>query len=615
MKPKTVAETAPAALRRRAEETLATTGASGEPELSPEGARETLHELRTHQIELEMQNEELRQAQLELAAARDRFSDLYDFAPVGYATVSAKGMIVAANLPLAEMLGHARRRLINQPLSTFILPADEDVYYLHRRKLPASAGKHEDLKHEDLKHEDCELRLLRKDGTSLWAKIESVPEAAGEGHGVLIRSVISDISARKEAEEQQRQLEAQLVQAHKLEGLGGLARGIAHDFNNLLMIIQLNAEMALDELPASSPIRTYLARADTATKRAVDLVEQILAYAGKGTVKIAALELSALVAEMTSLLKVDIAGSVEVRQNLGSGLPAVNADATQIRQVLMNLTTNAAAAVGEESGSITVTTRVADYGREFFRQAYVDDDLEAGRYVCFDVTDNGRGMDEATQERIFEPFFTTRAEGRGLGLASTLGIVRAHHGAIRVISELGRGTTITVALPAAEPARRPTAAAAARVPDQSVPASVALAPLGSPGGGQTGHAPQRASGMVLVVEDENVLCMTVAKMLRGLGCEVLTAADGHAGVEAFRQHASEIALVLLDLKMPRMGGERALAEIHRIRADAKVVLCSGYSENIVAEMLGAERLYGFLQKPYRMARLRQLVVELMPDEE
>ncbi len=592
----------PRDLRKRAEATMATAGddAAGEPELSPEDARELVHELRTHQIELGMQNEELRRAQLELAAARDRFSDLYDYAPVGYVTVSAKGTIVEANLTLAKMLGHPRSRLIGQLLSAFILPADEDVYYLHRRKLLAAGERRAG------ERGDCELRLLRNDevgahgcapDASLWVKVESVSVAADEAHGVRMRCAISDVSAHKEAEEQRRRLEEQLVQSHKLEGLGGLARGIAHDFNNLLMAIQCNLELALEELPSTSPAREYLAVVGTATQHAADLVTQILAYAGNSTVKVAALDLSSLIAEMRRLLELDVENSVEVRYHLGSDLPAVNADATQIRQVLLNLITNAVAAIGEDSGSITVTTRAANCGREFFRQAYVDDDLAVGRYVCFDVADTGRGMDEATRARIFEPFFTTRAEGLGLGLASTMGIVRAHLGAVRLISEVGRGTTFTIALPAVAPAARPAGAAALRSPDQPAPAA------------------RKAGGTVLLVEDEEVIRGTVAKVLRKLGCEVLTAADGAAGVEVFRRHADEIALVLLDLKMPKMGGEAALPEIRRIRADAKVVLCSGYSEKIAAEMLGGESPWRFLQKPVRLARLRQLIGEVMSLEE
>ncbi len=331
-----------------------------------------------------------------------------------------------------------------------------------------------------------------------------------------------------------------------------------------------------------------MAEVATTTQRAAELVMQILAYAGKGTVKAAAVDLSALVGEMTRLLEVDIPNLVEVRYDLSSDLPAVHVDATRIRQVLMNLITNAAAAIGDQGGTITVTTRVMDCDREFFRQAYVDDDLAAGRYVCFDVADTGCGMSEAIRARIFEPFFTTKTNGRGLGLAATLGMVRSHHGAVRVTSEAGCGTTITVALPAAE------SPAAAQPPAQPAPRT------------------RQAAGTVLLVDDDNNIRRVAEKLLGRLGFEVLTAADGRAGIEVFRQHSDEIVLVFLDMKMPKMGGEAALPGIRRIRADARVILCSGYGEKIASEMLRGEGPAGFLQKPYGLAQLRKLVDEILP---
>ncbi len=394
---------------------------------------------------------------------------------------------------------------------------------------------------------------------------------------------------REQSETERRELEARIRQMQKTESLGVLAGGVAHDFNNLLMGVLGNADLALLRLPPTSPIRDHLTAITQATHRAADLTRQMLAYSGKGKFLVESLDLSCLIEEIDHLLSASVSKKAEIGYHLVQNLPAVEADATQIRQVIMNLIANAAEAIGEGSGTISISTGAMDCGRTYLMQSYLDENLPAGTYVYVEVTDTGSGMDEQTRAKIFDPFFTTKFTGRGLGLAAVLGIVRGHRGAINVSSEPQRGTTIRVLFPACP---RPTAAPSVPGPELEVP-------------------DWRSHGFVLVVDDEEAV-LTVAKdMLETLGFEVLAAVDGHQAVEVFRRRADEIRLVLLDMAMPRMDGEEAFLEIRRIRSDARVLLSSGYNEQTATNRFAGRGLAGFIQKPYRLAALREKIRQVL----
>ena len=256
----------------------------------------------------------------------------------------------------------------------------------------------------------------------------------------------------------------------------------------------------------------------------------------------------------------------------------IAADAAQVRQVVMNLITNAAEAIGEEAGAITLTTGIVDADRTMLAEAYFDDDLPEGRYVFLRVSDTGRGMDSDVRSRLFDPFFSTKFTGRGLGLAAVLGIVRAYQGAIRIDSNVGRGTAFEVLLPCG--AQLAPAAAPAR---DEAPESLAA---------------WRADGTALVVDDEQAVRAMAARMLSDVGFNVLTACNGREAVEVFAEHAEGIVVVLLDLTMPEMGGEEAFAALRTIRPDVPVLLCSGYTEEDAAARFAGKGLSGFLHKPF-----------------
>jgi two-component system cell cycle sensor histidine kinase/response regulator CckA len=404
----------------------------------------------------------------------------------------------------------------------------------------------------------------------------------GEVRGGL--EVARDITESKRAEEEQTKLKEQMQEVQKLESLGVLAGGIAHDFNNLLLAILGNADLAMLSLSPASPAFPYVEEITKASLRAADLCRQMLAYSGKGRFVVGHYDLSELVREMAQILKVSVSKDATLRYNFAADLPAVEVDATQMRQVIMNLITNASEALGNQSGIISVSTGVIDCNRAYLVDSYLDDKLPEGRYVYLEVADTGGGMDEETQRRIFDPFFTTKFTGRGLGLAAVLGIVRGHQGAIKVYSEVGQGSTFKVLLPAKEWALGEREPRLAQI----------VQPF--PGG-----------GTILLVDDDPEVRGVGTQMLERLGFKVLTAAHGRDGLKIFQECGSEIDCVILDLTMPEMGGEEVFRELHRLRRDVRVILSSGYNEQDVTQKFAGKGLAGFIQKPYRVANLREVL--------
>jgi len=395
---------------------------------------------------------------------------------------------------------------------------------------------------------------------------------AGEVIGVV--GISREVTELKQAEEERRRLEGQIQHAQKLESLGVLAGGIAHDFNNLLVSILGNAGLVLMDLPAESPARFLIKQIESAARRASDLTNQMLAYSGRGRFVVERVNLSRLVQEMEHLLRVAVPVGVSIQQDLAEELPPVDGDPGQLRQVVMNLITNAGDAIGEQSGVVTVATGVQHVDRSYMGGTVLAEELQEGDYVFLEVTDTGCGMDADTRERIFDPFFTTKFTGRGLGLAAVLGIVRGHRGAIKVYSEPGKGSTFKILLPVSRTAAE----------EPTLPRDVL--------------AEWKQHSTILVVDDEESV-RAVAKMtLERAGFEVLTARDGREAVELVRERGAEIDLVLLDMTMPRMNGEEAFRHLRGLRPDICVVLSSGYSEQEATRRFAGKGLAGFIQKPW-----------------
>ena len=397
---------------------------------------------------------------------------------------------------------------------------------------------------------------------------------------------------RQHIEEQRRQLQAQMLHVQKLESLGVLAGGIAHDFNNLLASILGNTSLAQMQLSSTSSATTYLAEIEKAAQRSAELVQQMLAYAGKGRFLVEDLDFNVLVREMAGLLRTSISKKAQLELELEPGSLRVRIDSTQIRQVVMNLITNASDALGENAGEIRLRTRlVTELPPPVAEAMGGGSGVQLGPAALLEVEDTGCGMDENTRERLFDPFFTTKSKGRGLGLSALLGIVRSHKGAVLVESALGSGSLFKVYLPALAPSAAADAADAARL----AKAQPALH-SGSP------HASWQASGRILVVDDEDAVRQLASRILDRLGFEPITANDGESALEIYRREGATIKAVLLDMAMPRMNGRETLAELQRIDPEVKVVLSSGYGEASTTELAEAGKVL-FLQKPYRPQEL------------
>jgi two-component system cell cycle sensor histidine kinase/response regulator CckA len=793
---------------------------------SPEAVRQALHELRVHQIELGLQNEELRQAQLGLGVSRARYFDLYEIAPVGYCTVSEKGLILETNLTAATLLGMTRGELVKQPLSRFILQEDHGLYYLHRKQLfeggepqmcelrmvksdgtlfwgnlEATAAQDADgtpicrvvmsnitkrkqaeeaLREErwrlqsiidgtrsgtwewnvqtgetvfnetwaqiigytldelapiniktwelfvhpddleqsgkllerhfagELPYYDCECRMKHKDGHWVWihdrgrvitrtgdgkplmmfgthtdvterkhseekfnlhmAIMETVAEGifligledniikwtsskfeklfgygpgemvgmhvdkvnapteksptetrvsivdilqqGGEWHGeiknikkngthfwcyihvslfnhpefgTVMVSAHTDITERKQAEEENAKLEAQLQQAQKMESVGRLAGGVAHDFNNMLGIILGHAELALNRMDPALPLFADLQEIQKAARRSADLTRQLLAFARKQTVAPKVLDLNETVESMLKMLRRLIGEDIGLSWLPGKNLWPVKVDPSQIDQILANLCVNARDAIAGV-GKVTIETKDST-----FDEAYCAEHagFVPGDYVRLTVSDDGCGMDKETIANIFEPFFTTKGvgEGTGLGLSTVYGIVKQNKGFISIDSEPGKGTSFKIYIP--------------RHAGQAVEDRKADAAEISKSRGET----------VLLVEDEQAILYMATRMLEVLGYTVLAANTSDEAIRQAEVHVGDIHLLMTDVVMPEMNGRDLAQNLLSRYPRLKSLFMSGYTANVIAHHGVLDEGVSFIQKPFSLkdlaAKIRQ----------
>jgi len=435
---------------------------------------------------------------------------------------------------------------------------------------------------------EIEYRVHYKNGAVKWVLDRGQGIYSSENELLFVEGLVVDITARKEAENEKISLAKKLLETQKLESLGVLAGGIAHDFNNLLTGITGNANLISLDLPPHSPLLRNLNQIELASHRAAELCQQMLAYAGKGRFLVQEIDLEDIIRNLMPLLEHSISKRARLSFNFSPGLPHVSADITQIRQIIMNLVVNASDAIGEQDGVITLGTGLATQDDPRFANAILKPAPNVSRLVYLQVTDTGAGMSAETIGKIFDPFFTTKFTGRGLGLAAVMGIVRSHHGGLLVASNPGQGSTFTLLLPASETAR--------------IERKRSRAPFA------TGAIRE---GTVLIIDDEEAVRTMTAHMFTMIGMKPLTACDGVEGLEVFRSHQAEINLIILDLTMPRMGGEETLGEIRALSPAVPVIITSGYNRTTLTSPLATAPTVSFLQKPFALASLLEQIDQVM----
>ncbi len=517
---------------------------------------------------------DLRLAREEVARQQSRFRFIYEHSPVGISWVERAD----SN---SRLVNPAHEHITGVPRSG----AHNNANYIaatHSEDRETQRILSEKLYAGEIDHFSMEKRYVHPDGKIVWAMLTTHlfrDPVTGEAQEV---TTLVDLNELKQTQAEREKLSLKMLEAQKLESLGVLAGGIAHDFNNLLTVILANATFIQAEGGGDQRIEHI----ESAARRAADLCRQMLAYAGKGHFVIERIDLGSLVADTAHLLHVSISKKARLQLSLPPGLPPVEADPSQLRQVVMNLVINASEALGENPGDIQLSTRLARPETRPRAITY-SFDLPPGDCVCLEITDTGHGMTAATIKRIFDPFFTTKFAGRGLGLAAVLGIVRVHRGALTVESEPERGTTFRLFLPAASP----TAVSRA-------PAGVDIA-LSPPGG-----------GTILIADDEPAVLATAAAVLEHHGYQTVLAHNGTEAVQRFREDPAGFAGVLLDLTMPGLDGAEVLRIIRAERPSTPVLVMSGFSEvDVVGRLRGLGEV-GVLRKPFTQELLLSRIAEV-----
>ncbi len=498
--------------------------------------------------------------------ADQRFRAAFEWAPHGVAMVSPDGRFLQVNEGLSDMLGFSESEFCEMSFMDITHPDD----------VSSNIELAKSLLNGEINMMTVEKRYLAKNGDIIPSLLSTSLIRDENAEPLYYVSHIRDMSAEKRLERERQRHQLQMQQAQKLESLGVLAGGIAHDFNNLLMGIIGNAQIAMLGLGSEEKAREPMDRVISGSKRAAELCEQLLAYAGRGQFEVKPFDLGQLVVEMGRLLDVAATRKTRIDYQLPDEPLGIVGDATQIRQVVMNLITNAADAVSDSDGEITVEASSSALSREDLSRFQLGNDIEPGDFAILSVSDNGTGMDDATIRRIFDPFFTTKKEGRGLGLAAVLGIVKSHAGAVEVLSDEGKGTRFTLALP--------LTAMQEHVDDS---AGATDEPL--------------EGGTVLFVDDDESIRDLAKGLLGHSGYDVLLGGNGVEGLALFEKHRDAIDAVILDLVMPEMDGRECYRKIRDIDEAVPVIISSGQASS--SDIDDLEGIAGFLSKPYGSEQL------------
>ncbi|HEX2966665.1 MAG TPA: ATP-binding protein [Syntrophorhabdaceae bacterium] len=564
-----------------------------------------IEDLRIHQTELEAQNEELRRAQSELEESRTKYSDLYDFSPVGYLTLDKHGLVKQMNITAATLLGVDRNFFKGTPFHLVVANESKKAFWDHQLKVLASSKK-----------ETCDVRLVRKNGTLFDAHLEWI--RVGDTHPVIY-CVLTDITDRKMMEdelvrsrteleirveertgelseayetlrhetEEREKTEDQLRQAQKMEAIGTLAGGIAHDFNNILAGIMGFSEMIDEDLPDDSPHKPRIEKVLKAATRARDLVRQILAFSRKSDVTRKPVAFSTVIAETIHLLRASLPSTIDVKVELNAAHDTVLSSPSELQQILMNLATNSLAAMREKGGTLSLSLTNVTVDPASPPPFLVDNGIEPREYVSLIASDTGVGIQSDILSKIFEPFFTTKqiGEGTGLGLAVVYGIVKTLRGEITVESQTGKGSTFRIFLPVA-------------------PVLVS----------DDGHETDQVRGgteNILFVDDEDFIVSWGHDVLERLGYKVTATTNPIEALSFFTDNPTGFDLVIVDQTMPTLTGSELAQKLLAIRKDIPIILTTGHSDILSEDSAKRMGIQEFLMKPVGKRELAQAIRKVL----
>jgi len=547
-------------------------------EMSPDEMRKILHELRVHQIELEMQNDELRKTQIELERLRMRYMRLYQNAPTGYVVLDDAGLIVEANATFLRMTQWKAGGINGTPFASLLTTGDETVFRARYKSLFRNPGG-----------KMLEVAFGREMDVTFYAQLEAAPQLKGDSHRTgteydELLITVSDVTERKRAEDELSRIEARLRQSEKMEAIGQLAGGIAHDFNNVLGGIIGFTDMSLNYADHGSTLEGNLFKVLKAADRAKNLVKQILTFSRQGSSQKSPIAIRPIVIEVLDLLKSSIPSSVTIRSDLQAGTKLALADSTQIHQAILNLATNSVYAMSRKG---TLTVRLFEKVLDCMEHGQGGEILP-GEYIVVEVADTGCGMDTETLSKVFEPFFTTKpvGEGTGMGLSVVLGIVLSHGGELQAESEVGKGTTMRIFLPVVEES-------AADAPADHVQTSL------------------NGTERILFVDDEEILVDMNLYLLTQLGYTVTTTTNSDDALQMIREKIADIDILITDQTMPGLTGIELAKEALLIRKDLPIILCTGFSNEVNRESATALGIKKFIKKPYRSHEISKAIREVL----
>ena len=552
-------------LRLRAEELISRSPSFSSDQFNSKEASDLIHELNVHQAELEMQNEELRRTQRKLVESADRFSELFDLAPVTYLTVDSAGLITEANKRSSELFELERFEIIGSAITGYFSTesANQDQLYLSLRD--AHRGQ----------RITCDLKL--KQGLkSHHVRMDAMNASDGGAKFGLLRVVITDITQQK----QNALIKAehlQAIQQEKIRTLGVIAGGVAHDFNNLLTPIMMHAEMAANDQGINVSTKMNLKCIADAVEDAANLCKTLSEFTGPSQFVHQPISIVQLVNDHIESYNALAPSNVRLTFKHDETVPNFLGEPTKIRRILVNLISNAIEAIGDGSGTITVEITAKDFTKaDLLRLTYANN-AKAGHFICVSITDNGCGMDEETKASLFAPYITCKATGRGLGMSSVMGMIREHSAAIDVSTREGLGTAIVCLFPKTD--RMPV------VTESSTDSDL------------------KGSGTVLIVDDDPMVRESFVTLLNCSGFSTHVVASGNEAIKFLRSNDFSIDVVLLDLLMPKMNGVETLIAIREIEPSMPVVIVSGYAEHEMLEDVNAYVVQSFLSKPCSISSL------------